>query len=143
MNFLKNKKHIDENEIIIFGRSLGGAIAIWLAQKYKTCALIVESSFTSIIDMGNYNYPYLPINLLTKIYYPSIKRIPDVKSPILFIHSKNDDIVPYKFGEKLFKFANSPKIFLEIDGLHNDGFLTSGDKYINGIDNFIKYTLKK
>jgi len=51
--------------------------------------------------------------------------------------SKEEEII------KLFKFANSPKIFLEIDGLHNDGFLTSGDKYINGIDNFIKYTLKK
>ena len=83
------------------------------------------------------------VGLLTKIYYPSIKRIANVKSPILFIHSKNDDIIPYRFGKKLFKFANSPKTFLEIDGLHNNGFLTSGDKYINGIDNFIKYTLEK
>ena len=75
LNFLKNKKHIDENEIIIFGRSLGGAIAIWLAQKYKTCALIVESSFTSIVDMGRHNYTYLPINMLAIIKYPSDKRI--------------------------------------------------------------------
>ena len=63
--------------------------------------------------------------------------------PKLFIHSKEDDIVPYKFGKKLFNVAKNPKEFLEINGLHNDGFLSSGDKYTNGIDNYIKKILKR
>jgi hypothetical protein len=81
--------------------------------------------------------------LLAHIKYPSIERIANVKVPILFIHSKDDDIVPYKFGQKLFELANPPKIFLEIKGLHNDGFLASGEKYTNGINNFIKHILEK
>ena len=141
--FLRNKKHISENNIIIYGRSLGGAIAIWLAYKYRSSALIIESSFTSIIDMGKYNYPYLPINLLAKIKYPSDERISNIDTPKLFIHSKDDDIVPYRFGKKLFELANQPKEFLEIHGLHNDGFLISDDKYINGIDNFLINIIKK
>ena len=136
--FLKNKKHINENDIIIFGRSLGGAVAIWLAHKYRSSALIVESSFTSIIEMGRHNYPYLPISLLAKIKYTSDERISSINIPKLFIHSKDDDIVPFRFGRKLFELANQPKEFLEIHGLHNDGFLLSGEKYTNGIDNFLK-----
>ena len=141
--FLKNKKHINENDIIIFGRSLGGAVAIWLAHKYRSSALIVESSFTSIIDMGRHNYPYLPISLLAKIKYPSDERISRIEVPKLFIHSKDDDIVPYKFGKKLYDLAIQPKSFLDINGLHNNGFLVSGDVYIDGIDNFFIDIIKK
>ena len=141
--FLKNEKNISEDDIIIFGRSLGGAVAIWLAKKYKSLALIVESSFTSIIDMGKHNYPYLPITILANIYYPSIERVPNIDIPILLIHSKEDDIVPYKFGRALFEAANEPKHFLEIYGLHNDGYLTSGAVYTEGIDKFLKYILER
>ena len=141
--YLTNKLNINKNDIIIFGRSLGGAVAIWLAGINKPLALIVESSFTSMIDMGKHNYPYLPISLLAKIKYPSDEKISSVTVPKLFIHSKEDDIVPYKFGIKLFNVANTPKEFLEINGLHNDGFLSSGDKYTNGIDNYIKKILKR
>ena len=141
--FLRNKKNINENDIIIYGRSLGGAIAIWLARKYRSSALIVESSFTSIIDMGRHNYPYLPISLLAKIKYPSDKRISRIEIPKLFIHSKDDDIVPYKFGKKLYDLAIQPKKFLDINGQHNNGFLISGDMYINGIDNFLIDIIKK
>jgi len=141
--FLRNNKRINSNNIIIYGRSLGGAIAIWLAQKYKASALIVESSFTSIVDMGRHNYPYLPINMLAIIKYPSDKRIPSIDVPKLFIHSMEDDIVPYKFGRKLFEIAIPPKKFLKINGLHNNGFLTSGDIYINGIKDFLNNAIKK
>ena len=141
--FLRNEKNISEDDIIIFGRSLGGAVAIWLAKKYKSLALIVESSFTSIIDMGKHNYPYLPITILANIYYPSIERVPNIDIPILLIHSKEDDIVPYKFGRALFEAANEPKHFLEIYGFHNDGYLTSGAVYTEGIDKFLKYNLER
>lgn len=141
--FLKDIKNLTEDEIIIYGRSLGGAVAIWLANKYKSLGLIVESSFTSIIDMGKYKYPYLPIKYLANIYYPSIEIISNINTPILFIHSKHDEIVPYKFSKNLFSSANEPKYFLDINGLHNDGFLTSGRIYTVGIESFLKNKLKK
>jgi uncharacterized protein len=142
-SYLTNNKNISSDNIIIFGRSLGGAVAIWLAEKHPSAALIVESSFTSIADIGKYYYPYLPSSLLAQIKYPSKDRISNINSPLLIIHSINDELIPYKYGQGLFKVAKKPKIFLNISGGHNDGFLTSGDKYINGIERFIANILNK
>ena len=141
--YLTNEKKINNDEIIIFGRSLGGAVATWLADKYPASALILESCFTSIADIGKHYYPYLPTTLLARIKYPSIDRISNISSPVLVIHSVNDEIVPYKFGKQLFDAAKQPKLFLEIDGGHNDGFLFSGNKYRDGMDQFITDVVQK
>lgn len=142
-DYLITEKNIKRDNIIIFGRSLGGAVANWLAYKHLPAAVIFESTFTSIADMGKHYYPYLPTSFLTRIKYPSINRIAAIKSPKLIIHSKNDDIVPYKYGKQLFKAANKPKIFLDIHGGHNEGYLISGETYTQGIDKFITDVLKK
>jgi len=140
--YLVKEKNIMPNNIIIFGRSLGGAIAIWLAEKYSSAALIIESSFTSIADIGKHYYPYLPTNLLARIKYSSKDKVLNIKAPTLFIHSPDDEIIPYKHGKQLFEAANEPKSFLELSGGHNDGFIISGQKYIDGINSFITDTLK-
>ena len=136
--FLTKTRGVPESEIIIFGRSLGGAVAIWLATKYTPNLLILESTFTSVADMGKHYYPYLPIHLLARIKYASIDRIEAIHSPILISHSRTDEIVPFKFGRALFEKAQTPKIFLELKGGHNDGFITTGPPYIHGLENFIK-----
>jgi uncharacterized protein len=141
--YLTQKRNIPSNNIIIFGRSLGGAVASWLSENNLSAGLILESSFTSIADIGKHYYPYLPTSLLARIKYPSIERISNIKSPILIIHSANDELIPYHHGQQLFKAANNPKTFLNISGGHNDGFITSGDKYSNGIENFISNILNK
>ena len=141
--YLTTDKKVNGEEIIVFGRSLRGAVATWLAQKYSPAALIIESTFTSIADMGKHYYPYLLTSYLTRIKYPSIDRIATIKSPKLIIHSINDDIVPYKFGRQLFEAANEPKVFLEIHGDHNEGFLLSGKTYTQEIDKFMTDVLKK
>jgi len=140
-HYLTNEKNIESNNIIIFGRSLGGAVASWLAEKHSPAGLIVESSFTSIADMGKHYYPYLPTSLLARIKYASINRIANIKSPTLFIHSKHDEIIPYEYGKQLFtealKETTTAKSFLDTTGGHNDGFLLSGKQYIDGLDRFI------
>ncbi len=136
-NYLLEDKGLPGNDIIIFGRSLGAAVATWLATQYQPKALILESAFTSIQDMGKHYYPYLPVELLTRIKYLSIDRINKINCPVLFIHSPTDDIVPYKLGRQLFENANDPKIFLDIKGGHNDGFFISGKLYTNGLNNFL------
>ena len=141
--YLIDEKKIKNNEIIIFGRSLGGAVASWLAEKYPSAALILESNFTSIADIGSHYYPYLPTKMLARIKYPSIDRMSNIKSPLLVIHSADDDIVPYKFGKQLFEKANKPKLFMDIVGGHNEGFLISGNKYSDGIDHFITDIVQK
>ena len=142
-NYLTKEKRIAADNIIIFGRSLGGAIAIWLAERYPSAALIIESSFTSIADIGKHYYPYLPTGLLARIKYPSKDRISNIKSPLLIIHSSNDEIIPYSHGQQLFETANKTKTFLEINGGHNDGFIVSGKLYSNGIDSFIADIVRK
>ena len=140
-HYLITEKDIESDNIIIFGRSLGGAVATWLAEKQPPAGLIVESSFTSIADMGKHYYPYLPTSLLARIKYSSIDRIANIKTPTLFIHSKYDEIIPYKYGKQLFsealKETSTAKSFLDTIGGHNDGFLLSGKQYIDGLNRFI------
>ncbi len=136
-NYLTIEKNIDPIHIIVFGRSLGGAVATELAMQRPAAALILESTFTSTSDMAKQFYPYLPVKLLTRIKYPSIEKINKISCPLLVIHSQNDEIVPYQLGRELFEKAKHPKYFLDISGGHNDGFLISGNIYVEGIDNFI------
>ena len=135
--FLTETRGISDEDIIIFGRSMGGAVAIWLAGKHTPNLLILESAFTSVADMAKHYYPYLPTHLLVRIKYASIDRIEYIHCPILISHSQTDEIVPYKYGRELFEKAQAPKSFLELKGGHNDGFIISGRSYIDGIENFI------
>lgn len=125
-------------DIVVYGQSLGGGVATWLAERITPGAVILESAFTSVTDMARHYYPYLPVGLLTRIRYPNIERVPRIHSPILFIHSRTDEIVPYEFGATLFAAANEPKSFLEIRGGHNDGFYVSMDAYTRGIAKFLR-----
>ena len=134
---LVKERQIPAEDIIIFGRSLGGGVASWLASQHKAAALILESTFTSIVDMGKHYYPYLPISLLARIRYDSIERVGNIDYPILIIHSPDDELVPYKLGQKLYESATKTRSFLSIQGGHNDGFYTSGEKYVQGLTRFI------
>lgn len=135
--YLTKVKKIPQDRIIVYGESMGSAIATWLAEQVKPGALIIESAFTSIAAMGKHYYPYLPVKLLARIKYPTIRRIKNVQCPVLVIHSPQDEIVPYKQGMELYEVANEPKSFLTITGDHNSGFYESGDIYIKGWDQFI------
>ena len=136
-DYLTKDRKIPGNRIILYGESLGGAVAAWLADRQKAGALILESTFTSVGDMGKHYYPYLPVKLLARIKYPTLDRIHAVRCPVLVIHSMADDIVPYTQGRKLFDAAREPKSFLEITGDHNNGFIQSGRTYSNGINEFL------
>jgi hypothetical protein len=136
--FLVDQQGMQPEEIIVFGRSLGAAIAIWLAERRTPGLLIAESAFTSVAAMAQHLYPYLPARLLTRIHYPSIQRIGNISSPVLIVHSTQDELIPYEFGQLLYNSANQPKSFLQIRGGHNDGFAITGDEYIAGLRQFIQ-----
>lgn len=135
--YLTEDRDIRPRQIIIFGRSLGGAVAAWLAANTQAAGLILESTFTSIADVGRRHYPYLPVKYLARIHYPSIDRIANINSPLLVIHSQEDEVIPYRLGKALHDRAAEPRYFLEISGGHNGGFLESGRRYIEGLDAFI------
>jgi len=142
-DWLTRKKGIKPEDIIIFGRSLGGCIASRLAYKVRPCGLVVESAFTSYIDIGKKCFPYLPVKLFAKFRYNTLNYISRLKCPVLIMHSKADEIVSYEFAPKLFEAAPQPKQFVEILGCHNDGFLFSGDIYRNAWSNWIGEAVEK
>ena len=104
-------KGIDKKDIILYGESLGTGIAIELASKNQYSGIILESPYTSMTDMGKRFYPFLPINILQKDKYSSLKKINMIKSPILVLHGKADTLVPFYMGKKIYDAANEPKYY--------------------------------
>jgi hypothetical protein len=143
--YLTQERNIPPQKIIIYGESLGGAIASYIAQttaqqnpQNSAAGLILASTFTSVSDRAAELYPFLPIRLLSKFSYNSIERLPNIKIPVLIIHSTEDEIIPFHHGEKNFQVANTPKKLVKLRGDHNGGFLDSSETYRNGIDEFIQ-----
>ncbi len=136
--YLTAERGIAPHSIVYFGRSLGSSIAAHLAMKRAPGVLILESAFPSVPDVGARAYPFLPVRWLARFQYDTEAYLKSVSAPLLIIHSRDDEIIPFKFGRTLFAGANEPKQFLEIRGGHNDGFQLSGSDYVEGIDKFLR-----
>ena len=104
-----NEKNINNNQIILYGESLGSGVAVELGKKNNFNSIILESPFTSIENSAKIYYPYLPVRFLLKDRYDSIGKIKMINTPILIMHGKKDDVIPFSMGKELFEKANSPK----------------------------------
>ena len=135
--YLVEQRQIEPNRIIIYGHSLGGSVASWLGRQHPSGAVVIDSSFTSVADVGAAVYRFLPVRLLSRFQYNTRENLQRVRSPVLIIHSREDEIIPYSHGLALFRSAPEPKAFLEITGGHNSGFLTSGALYTNALQKFL------
>ncbi len=127
--WLTKKKGIAPQQIIIFGWSLGASVAAYLAGKVRSAGLVIEGAFTSYADIGSKYYPYMPVKWFARFNYPTIDYIRKVKRPVMVIHSRDDETVPFEFGLSLYDAANEPKEFIELRGGHNEAFLTSSETY--------------
>ena len=136
-DYLVNKRGVAPGKIVIFGRSLGGAVASWLASRTKPGAVILESCFTSGVDMGSRLYPFLPVRLITRLKYPVKEYVKHVSSPLLIIHSQQDEIIPFDMGQSIFAAAPEPKEMLVLSGDHNGGFLLNRIQYLAAIGKFL------
>ncbi len=140
--YLTETRGISAKKIIIFGRSLGASIATWLASKKTPTALIIESGFTSVPSMAKRIYPFLPVSWLTYFKYDTKNYVKNISCPVLVVHSKNDEIIPFDEGLEIFEAAPETKQFLEMRGGHNDGFLVTGSAYVEGLRSFIHSKLR-
>jgi len=138
-NYLVNGRNIPASQILVMGRSLGGPIAAWLAKEHPPRALILESTFTSVADAAASTglFRVFPVRLLCRFGYRTAEYVREVKCPVLVIHSPEDELVRFELGRRLFDAANEPKEFLEISGTHNEGFITSGARYVDGLRAFL------
>jgi hypothetical protein len=135
--YLIEGRGIVASDIVIFGRSLGASVASRLAAQTQPLALIVESSFTSVPDIAQDLYPWLPARWLSRLSHATRDYIQDVRCPVLVVHSRDDEIIPFHHGEEIFASANERRTLLEIRGTHNDAFLRDERTYIGGLRAFL------
>lgn len=137
-DYLTEIEKISPDRIVIFGRSIGGAVAIEVALQRKVRCLIIESTFTSTKDMAKTIFPFFIFSPFLPHHYNNILKIAGVTIPKLIIHGEDDNIVPFSMGNKLFAQATEPKLFLPIHGAgHNDTYVVGGEDYFEAIVNFI------
>lgn len=134
---LVEERHIPPARIVLFGESLGGAVAAELARHESPAGLILHSSFTSIPELAAHLYPWLPVRWLTRFHYPTADYVAESTTPLLVIHSPDDEIVPVGHGREILQRAAGPKRFLEIFGDHNAGFVLSETVLIPGLSGFL------
>jgi fermentation-respiration switch protein FrsA (DUF1100 family) len=127
---------IDAGRIVMLGRSLGGAVAAWLAARQTPRALVLESTFLSFPDAAAELHPRLPARLLARYRYPVKEYLREVRSPVLVVHSRDDELIPYHHGQMLYEAAHEPKRLVTITGPHYNGYLLSGEQYAEGLARF-------
>ena len=137
-DFLVRRRDVDASRLIYFGESLGTAVAAELAAEHPPAALILRSPFTSMADVGQYHYWWLPVRWLIRDRYATIDLIGKVQSPLLVIVGERDRIVPAEFSHRLYDAAAAPKTILSMpDADHNDYELLAGETMIEGIVKFL------
>ena len=130
-----NTKEVKNDKIILYGESLGTGVAVEIGKKNIFNSIILESPFTSMESAAKIYYPYLPVKLLLKDKYDSISKIKRITTPILIMHGKKDDIVPFSMGKELFEKANNPKYsYFTSD---DDHMMEFNAKLLKSLKNFI------
>ena len=130
-----NSRGVKNKNIILYGESLGTGIAVELSQTNQFGGIILESPFTSMTNAAKNIYPWLPVKYLLKDKYDSEKKIKNIKIPILIMHGKKDNIVPFRMGKKLYDLANNPKFFYFTE--NDDHMMTFDEKLVGTIKNFL------
>jgi fermentation-respiration switch protein FrsA (DUF1100 family) len=128
---------VPERDIVVFGESLGGGVASWLAARHEVRALILASTFTSAVDLGSELYPFLPVRLVSRFRYDTLSRLRDIRVPVLVIHSPQDEIIPFSHGRRLFEAAREPKAMLELSGGHNEGLVFVRERWVERLAAFL------
>jgi fermentation-respiration switch protein FrsA (DUF1100 family) len=135
---LTEVRRIAPARIVVFGESLGGAVAAHLAARVRPAALVLHSAFTSAPDLAADLYPFLPARQLSRYAYDTLAAVRALRAPLLVAHSPQDEVVPVAHGRRLFAAAGEPKQWLELAGGHNDGFLYMRREWLQELDRFLQ-----
>ncbi len=136
--YLVEEQGIAADQILIFGRSLGGAVAAKLASDVQARGLILESTFSSARDFARAVFPLLSRLVVIRYAFDTVGIMPHVQYPVLVLHSPEDEIMPFHLGEKVYQSARQPKHFVRMKGDHNNGFVVSQPDYEQELDRWLK-----
>ncbi len=137
--YLTGRRGLDPSDIVVMGRSLGAAIASHLAARHAPRALILESTFTSLHAIAAEHHPHLPVSMLARYRYPVLENVARAACPVLVIHSREDEVIPFAHAERLYEAARGEKALLPILGNHYQGYLASGRLYREGLGDFLRH----
>lgn len=136
-DFLITQKKFKSSQIIILGSSLGAGPALYLAQHKKAGGVVLQKAFTSVADLAKlkclfFQRPYLWL----RSKFNNLQRMDRINAPLLIIHSRTDNVVPYEMAEKLFNKAKEPKTLVALEGLKHDDLIATPE-YLIAIRNFL------
>jgi uncharacterized protein len=136
VNWLKGQ---GKRQLVYTGESMGCGVAVELATRQPAAGLILQSGFSSAVDVAGKAYPYLPVRLLMKDKYDSASKMSKISCPVLVIHGERDSLIPTRLGRALYEAAREPKEWLAVPGAgHNDVPEVGGREYLRKIDEFLR-----
>jgi hypothetical protein len=135
--YLTQQKGAKPEQLVVFGESLGGSVAAWLAARHTVAGLMTYASFTSVPDLAQQLYPMFPARWLTRYRYDTRTELAKVKCPVLIMHSMEDEITPFSHAQALFAAAHEPKRLVELRGGHNDALFVSREVYARAVGEFL------
>ena len=138
-DYLTKQRNRQASSVIVYGESLGSAIAVELATRVPVGGVIIEEPFTSVGDVGQKMFPFMPARYIVKNKYDTLSKIARINAPLLIFHSRGDEIFPYSYAERLFAGAREPKRLVELTGNHNDAYAVSADTYRAGLETFLAH----
>ena len=135
--YLVGTRHVSPARVVIYGWSLGSAVAVALAAETDEAAVVLEGAPASIVSIGAEQYPFFPIRLIMRNPFESIRKVDRVRAPMLFLHSPEDAIIPYAQGRRLFEAARPPKRFVDVRGGHIDANEVDQAVFFGAIRSFL------
>jgi fermentation-respiration switch protein FrsA (DUF1100 family) len=139
-DYLRNREAVPAERLVIFGWSLGAAIAVQLAAAVESRGVVLEGAPASIVDTGADRYPLFPVRLIIRNPFHAIEKVGAIRAPLLFLHSPEDDVVPFAQGRKLYDAATAPKTFVEVRGGHIEASEVDRDVFYGAVRTFISAT---
>ena len=128
----------DEPPVIIYGASLGGAVAAQLAMEKPSRGLVLECTFTNVLEMGRHLYPLLPVGLITRMRFDTLSKVANIDVPKLISHSRDDKLIPFEMGQRLFQVARGEKEFVSLNGDHDEAGWTETPAYWTALQVFVR-----
>ena len=136
-DYLRTTRKIAPSRIVIYGWSLGAAVAVGLASETEQGAVVLEGAPASLVDIGQRRYPFFPIRLIMRNPFESLQRIRRIRAPILFLHSPEDAVIPIEEGRRLYDAAAGEKTFIEVRGGHVDATNVDTERFYSAIRTFL------
>lgn len=141
-DYLVIERKLPQSNIVIHGRSLGGAVACDLATNVEAGTLILEATFTSLPDIASRVYPYLPVQALCRFRFNTLNKIQLIHIPVLVAHSREDDLIPFSHAESIYQAANEPKSFFVLHGDHNAGEAMDDKTWVENMRTFMYQNIR-